>query len=234
MIAFFRKRVRRGFSLIELMVTLGVMSVVMVGAFQIFQEGMQLFRTNRAAADAQASALKVMGRVGVEVVNAKASVAQHYPAGAGVPPGIVFASPLDDDGNSRFDPITGELYWQKYICFFYEPNDATTTKGKVYRVTEPIPPENAAGTGHTDIFGVVAPGVAARTTTYFQVSAGLDRRLLGDDISGFNVEVYAGDIGGAGAAEITSYNVTVEAGDKDQASSTGYYIKVESKVTPRG
>ena len=66
------RRSRGGYTLIELMVTMAVMSIVMVGIFQVFQEGMQLFRTMSKSADAQQSAIKVLGVISAELVNATA------------------------------------------------------------------------------------------------------------------------------------------------------------------
>ena len=51
-----------------MMVTMAVMSIVMVGIFQVFQEGMQLFRTHGRAADAQQSAIRVLGVISAELV----------------------------------------------------------------------------------------------------------------------------------------------------------------------
>lgn len=225
-----------GFSLIEMMVTLAIMSVVMIGIFQVFQEGMQLFRTNSRAADSQRAAVKVMGLISAELVNATPEVAQHHPSGGSEPSGIVFATSLTDTGTARFDDLTGELYWQRYISYYFEPDSSGGFNGKIFRAEETIPAENAGGPGHSDVLGVVAPYIASHPTSYFQTNSAPRKRLVSTDVSGFDITIYDGTEGGntAGAASV-SYEITVEAGDPQALNiRNGYFIKVSSRVSPRG
>jgi len=227
-----RRTHRWGHSLVEMIVVLGIMSFVLLGAYEIFREGIQLFKTNQAAADGQINTLKSLGRITSEVSVAKPSLVRIYPAGG--PAGIVFATSLTDDGVTRFDPDSGEVYWQKWVCFYFVPDSTGNYDGKIYRKEEIIPPENAFGPGSTDVDGVVSPGLASRDTVYFRDSAGLPVRLLGEGISNLDVSLYGGEIGGAGSTERDTYNVVVEAGDPTAGQRNGYYIKVDSKVSPQG
>ena len=231
-----------GASLIELMVAISVTSIIVIGAFLVMNEGLQLFRTNKRAADAQVDVLQVLTRVTTEAVNAKVTPSEKlvraYPEDGPGLNGIVFASPLLPDGNARIDPVTAEIYWQKLICYYYVPG-AGGEFGKIHRAEVPIPPNPAAipaeiGPGSKDVDYVETQWLDVCDTNYFQVSPGVDRRLLGHDISGFTVQKYAGSVGGAAGVVHTAYDVVVEAGDKNNLSSTGYYLKVDSRVTPRG
>lgn len=232
-------RRRCGTSLIELIVAIGVMSIVIVGAFTVMREGVSLVRTNQRASDAQLSLLRALSHITSEAVNAKPDLMKIYPVGSPEPTGLVFASPLREDGSVKIDPITAEVYWQKWICFFYEEGDpAAGTYGRIYRCEEKILPPD----GSKDVTGVVEPGVTSRTTTYFKNNPSLARKLMGQDISGFDITEYTGDLnrsGGIDPGEATvtfhkSYTITAEAGDKNDYRSDGYFIQVESQVTPRG
>lgn len=219
------------------MVAICVTSVIVVGAFMVMNEGLQLFRTNKRAADAQADVLQILSRVTLEAVNAKSDLIKCYP-NASYPSaisGMVFASPLLADGSVRMDVDTAEIYWQNLICYYYEPSGGSGY-GKLYRTVLPISPTaSEIGPGSKDVPNLVTV-LNARTTDYFQAQTGIDRRLLGADMSGFSAKPYAGEVGGAGAGIVThdSYSLEVEAGDKNNTTSTGYYVKVQSRVTPRG
>jgi type II secretory pathway pseudopilin PulG len=223
-----------GISLIELIVTLGILSVVMVGAALIFQEGMQLFRTHQATADSQIAALKALSKITTEVVNATPDLAKSYNTASGSPPGIVFASPIMDSGGARFDDFTGQIYWQKWVCYYFEPDPSGGDDGKIFRAEEDIPDESPPNPGHRDTLDYVKNFVTTHDTGYFQASGASQRRLVADGISGFEVDVYTGAIGGAGSAEKVAFDLTVEAGNKSKSLRNGFYIKVGSKVTPRG
>jgi prepilin-type N-terminal cleavage/methylation domain-containing protein len=238
-----RKAARRcrGTTLIELMVAIGIMSIIVTGAFLVMNEGLQLFRTNKRAADAQVSVLQVLTRVTTEAVNAKAELVRNYPSSGTEPAGIVFASPLDDAGNVKIDDETAELYWMKWICYYFIPGDPSRdVPGKLYRAEMPIPPDDPSDlAGSKDIEGVVVPGLEARKTSYFVSSSGVQRRLLGDDVSGFDVTPYEGTVGtaygaNAGIVSHDAYDIVVQAGDRDNRTSSGYFIEVTSRVTPRG
>lgn len=232
-----QKNRRRGYGLIELMVTLAVMSVVMIGMFQIFNEGMQLFRTNAAAADAQRAAIKVLSHITAELVNATPQVAQEYPAGGGHASGIVFATSLTDTGVAIFHPNTGDIYWQRYIAYYHEPDPSGGLDGKVIRAELPVPADNIAlNPGSLDVLGVVAPYISSHTTDDFQADGTAKKRVISSEISGFDVTLYDGSAGGnTGAAATVSYNIVVEAGNPASMNvRNGYYIKVNSRVSPRG
>ena len=229
------RRSRGGYTLIELMVTMAVMSIVMVGIFQVFQEGMQLFRTMSKSADAQQSAIKVLGVISAELVNATPEVSKHYDSASGELPGIVFATSITEDGATRFNDITGEIYWQRYIAYYFEEDTSGEHNGKIMRGVLTVPDDPSGGPGHLDVSGVVAPFVNGTTTTDFR-SNGARTRMIAEGISGFDVTVYDGTEGGNTApAEDVVFEVTVEAGNPaSQNLRNGYFIKVSSRVAPRG
>lgn len=228
---------RKGYTLIEMMVSMAVMSVVMVGIFQVFQEGMQLFRTNARAADAQQAAIRVLGVITAELVNATPEVSKNYDIASGEPPGIVFATSISDNGATRFDEFTGEIYWQRYICYYFVPDPTGDFNGRIMRAVLPVDDDVAnGGPGNRDVDGEVAPFVNGTTTADFQADPNAKKRMLAEGVSGFNVTLYDGSEGGnTGAAERDVFEVTVEAGNPaSQNVRNGFYIKVNSRVAPRG
>ena len=219
------------------MVAICVTSIIVVGAFMVMTEGLQLFRTNKRAADAQADVLQILSRVTTEAVNAKPELIKCYPNPSypSAVSGLVFASPLLPDGDVRIDSDTAEIYWQNLICYYYEPSGGSGY-GKVFRAILPISPTGSeTAPGSKDIPNLII-NLNSRTTDYFQAQTSIERRLLGGDMSGFLVKPYEGEVGGAGAGVLShdSYSLEVEAGDINNTTSTGYYIKVKSRVTPRG
>lgn len=219
------------------MVTLAIMSIVMVGIFQVFNEGMQLFRTNSKAADAQTAAIKVLSLISAELVNATPEVSKNYDSVSGEPPGIVFATSLTDTGATRFDDVTGQIYWQRYICYYFVADSSGNHDGKLFRAELPISDDTfKGGPGNRDVAGVVKPFVSTTTTSIFAADTSAKKRLIADGISGFDVTIYDGKEGGntTGARDIV-FDITVEAGNPaSQNVRNGYYIKVGSRVAPRG
>jgi hypothetical protein len=221
---------------VELLVSLAITTIVMTGAYQIFIEGLQLFRTNQAAADAQASVTKAMSLISAELANAAPAVTRNYPTAGPDLPGLTFATPLMDGGAVKYDPVNGDVFWQRYIAFFYEPDPESATggyNGKIWRGEDDVAEEVAGEPGHRDMMGVVVPFLNANTTNYFQSTSSVRRRMIAEGVSGFEVQIYSGAEFGATAQE-TAFDITIEAGDKDNRDRDSYYIKVTSRVVPRG
>lgn len=231
---------RSGMSLVELIVTIGIMSFVIMGAFQVFNEGMQLFRTNQRAVEAQASALKLLTSINLELTNANKALVGDLEF-AGSLPGVIFASPIGEDGDMQFHEITGRVYWRKVICFYF-----VKSEGKVYRreILIPNDPDDKKAQGTTKL-GAVKTLISTETTDTFAAASDRTTRLLASDISGFSITKYSGNLTGpggpggstgpkGGSDPVTSYDVAIEAGDKDDRGPSGFYIKVDSRVSPRG
>ena len=243
-----------------MMITLAIMSIVMAGAFQVIQEGMQLYRTYQMSADAQTSVLKIASRISAELTNASPIGTKSYslvgaPADPGPPPraavppdsmaGLVFATSIAAGGGSLFHPVTGAVAWQRYICFYFEPDPTGGYNGRIMRAEQPIPTHPPVSQGDTDLLGRVQDWILdpSHGPAYFQTSGAVERRLIADNISGFDVQLYRGEVGSrstgvtaARGADLVrrSYNIYVQAGDRDKAMRNSYYIRVDSKVTPRG
>lgn len=223
-------------SLVETMVAVFVMGLVVWGAYEIFREGIQYFKTNQRASDAQRHCLNLLSQLSLEVTNAKDDLVRSY-SGAGQVPGICFVSPLADDGRVHYDLSNGnQVFWQKIICYYLD-----APSGKVYRKEQKIPDTVAGETGDSDLTSVSGQ-LDTASTNYF---AGLSTnavRLVAEDIRSLTVAPYdpvtsgvvPGGAPSAGAAGGRAYDITVEAGNPTDIGPNGYYIKLDSRVSPRG
>ena len=237
-------RASRGFSIIELMVSLGIMSIVMMGAYQLFSEGMQLFRVNQASADAQAAVTKTMGVISTELTNAAPALTRNYgppyvdggapPAvGGGVYPGLVFATPLDSEGKVHYDQANGQLYWQRYIAYYLIPDSTGGFNGKIYRAESDVAQEGGSIPGNRDV-GVLGLYLDAHSTNDFSTAANTRRRMISEGISGLYVQPYdpEDDFGTGITAAKEAYDVYIEAGDRANAFRNSYFIRVRVRVSP--
>ncbi len=227
------------------MVSLAIIGVVMAGAYQLFIEGMQLFRVNQAAGDAQIAVTKASGVITTELANAAPELTRHYGppyvpgggggggGGGGTPPGLVFATPLDKDGKVRYDEVNGRLYWQRYVAYYFEPDpEVGGYNGKIYRAETDVPgePGDPGGTGNRDITNIVGPFLIANSTAYF---AGLpQRRTIANGISGLYVQPYDANPEFGITAVKEAYDIHIEAGDAKKAFRNSYFIRVRVRVAP--
>lgn len=230
------RRGRRGLSLAELLVAMFVMGIVVWGAYEIFREGIQFFKTNQKAADAQRHCLNLLSQVSLQVTNAKDDLVRSY-NGPGVVQGICFASPLADDGKVHYDLTNGnQVFWQKICCFYLDPSNNT-----VYRKEVKIPDTVSGETGNSDL-GQVGSQLDAATSAYFLALSTPATRIVAKEIRSLDVKVYdpstsgvvPGGAGSAGAAGGLAFDITVEAGNPTDRGPNGYYIKLDTRVAPRG
>ena len=225
-----------GMSLMEILVAIFVMGIVVWGAYEIFREGIQYFKTNQRASDAQRHCLNLLSQVCLQVTNAKEELVKNYDA-PGVVPGVCFASPLADDGKVHYDLTNGnQVFWQKIVFYYLD-----TTSGKVYRKIEKIPDTVAGETGNSDM-GQVEALLATSNTNYFQSLNTNAVTLIAEDIVAFKVSAYnpatSGVVPGsgpsAGAGGGRAFDIVVEAGNPTDMGPNGYYLKLDSRVAPRG
>ncbi len=239
------KRSDTGVSLIELMISMALTSVIIAASFQIFQEGMQLYRVNQAAGIAQSEVTKVLGVMSLDIGNAASALTQAYASGTPDDPeviggqldGITFATPVGEEGATYFDPGNGSVYWQRYVGYYFQPDpEPNGFDGKLWRAYEPITsPGGSSFPGDRDVRTVVN-WLDAHGTSYFGTASGIERRVVARGLSGFKVVPYRGsefsDIDASTKIKL-AYNIAVEAGDKNKSLRDSYYIRVTSRVVPR-
>ncbi len=230
---------RQGFSIIELIVSMAIMSIVMAGTYQLFTEGAQLFRVNQAAADAQVAVTKAAGAITAELANASPRLTRHYglaytgggAGGAGIP-GLVFTTPVDKDGKVHYDETNGRLYWQRYISYYFEADLTGGHNGKIYRGESNVAGDPGSPIPGSKDLGILEAFLLANTTSHFASGTGVQRRVISDGVSGFYVQPYDANPDFGTTAEKPAYDVIIEAGDKEQSFRNSYFIRVKIRVAP--
>jgi hypothetical protein len=223
------------------------MSVVVTGAFQVVQEGLQLFKTNQMANDSQSSAIKTLSKLTTEMVNAHPDLVEIYSATDPTDEsGVVFASPLNVNGLAQFNSDTGKVYWQFYVCYYYVPHPSRPAHGKLYRKEQLIPSELGIEPGRTGDSNLNDVEAGMPDLDSFVADGDLPTRILGETVSGFELTLFEGQITDGdgstkdvlGGSSVTdrqdTYDIVLETGDKNNDGPNGYYIQVNSRVTPRG
>ncbi|MCA9797392.1 MAG: hypothetical protein KC910_36525, partial [Candidatus Eremiobacteraeota bacterium] len=212
-----------------------VMSIVVYGAYQIFREGAQYFRTNQRAVDAQNSALVFLNKMSLEAVSAREDLIESY----GAPyPGLVFASPTGADGKIHYG-ADSRIIWKRYICFYYD-----SAERKVYRKEEAVPGSTLLPGGGGSVNGdsnpaSVASAMSSLDTSYFAATAGLDARVVASDVESLTITDYdptAGVLPGTNTATTANraFDVVLEVGNPNDTGPTGYYLLLRSRVGARG
>lgn len=109
----------RGITLIELLVATAIFSLISVAAFKILVEGGKYVRLNQLAIDAQRSGLFLLSEIGSGLQATKPTLIDVGPEG------VILASSNTPDGRAEFDPITGALLWQKWVCYYLDNEEVT-------------------------------------------------------------------------------------------------------------
>ncbi|MFN8611447.1 MAG: type II secretion system protein [Vulcanimicrobiota bacterium] len=120
-------RRQRGMTMLEISISVALISIVFLAVFLIIDKGMRFYRLNTEANDCQRGVLTFLSRLNSSLQN---SAPQFIfidspappPSGLGTYPnsrGIAFATPFDSTGKARFDNLR-QLYWQGYGCFYVD------------------------------------------------------------------------------------------------------------------
>jgi prepilin-type N-terminal cleavage/methylation domain-containing protein len=115
-----------GFTLVEVMISAGLLTLVMVGAYALIAFSVRWNLKMKESVDTYQQALKVYSRVSYDL-----STGSRESFIYGVD-GFAFASARPPDGPFRFDSA-GELLWHRYIVYYVEEDT-------LYRHEFPIEP----------------------------------------------------------------------------------------------
>lgn len=222
-------RLKKGFSLAELIVVILISSVVIFGCAQVLHEGMQLFRVNQAAASAQMELTRVSALMSAELMNSS-SKAVFASLAASPYKGVRFVSPISSEGEVKYDDDSGKLSWQRYIAYYFVPEPSGGDGGILYRV------EKAIAGGDDDIDGV-ASTLAGISLADFATSGSplFTRKPLSKSLTGFDIKKYdaGATFGGGAVADQDAYDFILEAGDKSRKIHNSYYLELNFKVVPK-
>ncbi|MBM3466208.1 MAG: type II secretion system protein [Armatimonadetes bacterium] len=119
---------RRGFTVLEMIIVAVIVLGLLIIVCTFLQRGSHYTRETEAYAYAQREATSFVRRLSDEMSN---SVDKWIEYGPGY---VIFLSPLPPDGAGRaviFDPASGDLTWQKWVCYFQSAADRTIRRAEI-------------------------------------------------------------------------------------------------------
>ena len=109
------KRGRKGYSLIEMLVSAALLGLIMAGVQKMLSAGLRYLHAVNTGIELQQQCL-------LSVLWLTRELSESNPRSVKVfnhPDGILFASPRDDEGNHWIDS-SGYVRWPKFICYYVE------------------------------------------------------------------------------------------------------------------
>lgn len=160
---------QRAASLIELIVTMGLLSIALLLFYSLTMSWMRKTQETELALDLQTEALKALTWINSEFSESnEQGVDDRLDVGE---LGISFVSPRDLNGIIRLD-ASGQLMWQKYVCFYLGNIDGNQALlMKQVAVTSPSSELPSPLPVATMIANSATPRVIARNVTLFQGDA---------------------------------------------------------------
>lgn len=135
-------RKARGATLIELAIVSTLLIIITGMVYQVVQAGVAFYLDSNSAMEIRQDALVGLNRLSVELrQSSMASVHAYMTPAPGDPPGIVFASPRDENG-AMTATSDGKITWRRFVCCYlgdYQDYKALLRKTEVIAT----PPERA-------------------------------------------------------------------------------------------
>lgn len=123
------KKTKVGTTLVEVLVYMALMGIVFAGIYGVFIASLRYYRTAEATARLQQNALIALSSITSDMSETKSSSISVNPSS---PQGISFASPKKiPDGTYNIDTSTGEIYFQKWICYYLDENTGDLIRKEV-------------------------------------------------------------------------------------------------------
>lgn len=154
-----KNRRPRGASLVELILSVGILGVLMLSMSRIMVTGYHYYWTSVGSLDVQRAALLTSRRISKELSLSNVSTVIAQPGA------IVFATPLDANEVPRY-ASDGNIEWQSHVCFYLETieNQSVLIRKRVDVNTPGVNPPDPIADGHTIAFfaGAPDPQIVAR------------------------------------------------------------------------
>jgi type II secretory pathway pseudopilin PulG len=161
---------RSGFTLVETLIYIAVLSVFTTGLFSVFHLGNRSFRISESRSDSVQSGLVAVTsiqRLLASGANTTLQVDQTIPA-------LTFLSAQPLEGSSfRVDTVSGKLRWQKWVCIHLDRSRKALVLTEQELLNKPttIPP---------------SPGFALMTGSPLQPQ--MSRRILARSVEDFQLQ----------------------------------------------
>ena len=114
----------KAFSLLELVLALGLSFLVLSATTLILIEGFRFYRRNEAILDLQQSALTSLARLARELSESNQEGVSVQPAA------LLFATPRGRDGSLRIES-TGRFRWSQVVAYWLDATTATLRRGQL-------------------------------------------------------------------------------------------------------
>lgn len=132
---------KTGFSLVELIISIAIISLILTAITIIMVNSMKLSVIGRARGGLQGSAVSAMGFLSRELMESDIRSASIYNIDASRPIAISFLSAVEINGvDLKYELSTGKMAWQKYIIYFLVPDTATGDKMLIRKEYNPKDP----------------------------------------------------------------------------------------------
>lgn len=222
----------RGTTLLELMVSMAIMSLIFVSVGAILIKGMQYLRSNQNALDAQRGALLTMNKLAREVERTNTRFLY------GQDGGISFADPFGGDENPALgitasfnSNAQGQLLFQRYICYYM--NNATHTLSRregPYNIFSGAAALTAPPPAGSQV--CQTQGQPPLNVTWWIGETQRPARLIASDVSSFNVTSI--DVNDANGVKVGALvNVALEMGDAARNDYNRFWFRVVTRFSPR-
>ena len=220
-------------TLLEVSIASALMVLVFVSVYLIVDKGMRFYRLNSDANDRQRGVLLFMSRLNGVMQNTQPAliyIDSSSPAPATGPftynnsRGISYADPFNAAGQAQFEPLSRQLLWQGYGCFFLMPNgELRWLKLSMSSMTSPNAPT----------ISPAPPNLTSPAMVPASLLSSVQGKLLCKDVTKLTfVRHEAGEIQANGrAAQKRFYDVVVECGKRNDP--LGYWIQLSSSFYPR-
>jgi len=161
-------------TLVELLVYTSLVGLPLACIYAVFAASMRYFRVAQAATELQADAQKTVVHLVSDLADSRISTVK---VGTN-PTGVIVLSPRDQFGSYVYYDFDGDLYWQKWVCYYLETSNSTLVRKELYLPNTVNPP----GTPATSL-----PSNSTLTTSYFQSLSGAHTRTVATDCTAFTI-----------------------------------------------
>lgn len=179
-----RKRLRRGFTLLEVMVYAVLLGIMMTAMYLLLRTTLGFMRETNATASLQASAQRTAVKIAAELAQAHKGVGNIVASTS--PSGIVFLSPRPGSGSTMYDSAGNQL-WRQWVCYYFDAQKGRIMRSEINLSTPTTTPPSCP---YTVLNFTGLPG----------------NKMVADKVTGFSVALS----GGATVVDLTaSFSETV-------------------------
>ncbi len=139
---------KTGFSLVELIISIAIISLILTAISIVMVSSMRLSVIGRTRGGIQGSAISALGYLSRELMESDIRSAYIYNIDASRPTAISFLSAVELNGvDLKYELSTGKMAWQKYIIYFLVPDTATEDKMLIRKEYNPKDPGTPPASG---------------------------------------------------------------------------------------